>query len=201
MPAPDVPTRTAQAIERLARNASLGPPPLIEGEDGIAYNQLYRSMTEAVKPKDFIEEMWVRDIVDLSWDVLRLRRLKAKLLTYGTAAQVRGYLQNLCGASQAQKLSAELGNPSAVARVDELLSPIGHTVESVTAEVFVAMSETLERIDRMMTSAESRRNTALHEIERHRSSFAQALRRAGEEVVEAEFEDVAPGRKAQKDAA
>jgi hypothetical protein len=85
--------------------------------------------------------------------------------------------------------------------MDELLSPTGHTLESVTAEVFVAMSETLERIDRMMTSAESRRNTALHEIERHRSSFAQALRRAGEEVVEAEFEDVAPGRKAQKDAA
>jgi hypothetical protein len=88
MVAPDPSTRTAQAIERLARSASLGPPPLIEGEDGTAYNQLYRSMTVAVKPKDFLEEIWVRDIVDLSWDVLRLRRLKAQLLTYGTAAQV-----------------------------------------------------------------------------------------------------------------
>jgi hypothetical protein len=194
-------TRTAQAIERLARSASLGPPPLIEGEDGIAYNHFYGGIAGAVKPRDFIEEMWVRDIVDLSWDVLRLRRLKARLLTYGTAAQVRGYLQNLCGASQAQKLSAQLGNLSAVARVDELLSPIGHTVESVTAEVFVAMSEALERIDRMTMSAESRRNTTLHEIERRRSSFAQALRRAGEEVVEAEFEDVASDRRAQKDAA
>ncbi len=161
MAAPDLSVRTAQAIERLARTASLGPPPLIEGEDGAAYNQLHGSITAAVKPKDFIEEILARDIADLSWDVLRLRR----------------------------------------ARVDELLCATGLTVESVTAEVFVAISEALERIDRMMMSAESRRNTALREIERHRSSFAQALRRASEEVVEAEFEDVAPDRRAQKDAA
>jgi hypothetical protein len=94
------------------------------------------------------------------------------------------------------EISQELPFP-----LDELLSPTGHTVQSVTAEVFVAMSQALDRIDRMMMSAESRRNTAMHEIERHRSSFAQALRRASEEVVEAEFEDVAPDRRAQKDAA
>src|SRR5215470_1036705 len=140
MAAPDPSTRAAQALERLGRAVALGSPPLIAGEDRAAYDLLHESVTAAVKPKDFLEEIWVRDIVDLSWDVLRLRRLKAKLLTYGTAAQVRGYLQDLCGASQAQKLSAGLSNPSAVARVDELLSPTGHIVESVTAEVFVAMS-------------------------------------------------------------
>ena len=84
----DLSTRTAQAIECLGGAISLGPPPLIEGEDGTAYNQLHGSITAAVKPKDFIEEILARDIADLSWDVLRLRRLKAQLLTYGTAAQV-----------------------------------------------------------------------------------------------------------------
>jgi hypothetical protein len=201
MAAPDPPTRATQALERLGRTIALGPPPLIAGEDGAAYDLLHGSVTAAVKPKDFLEEMWVRDIVDLSWDVLRLRRLKAQILTYCTAAQVRGYLKGLCGTSQAQKLSAELGDPSVVARVDEFLSVIGHTVESVTAEVFVATSEALERVDRMTMSAESRRNATLRDIERHRSSFARALRRTSEEVVEAEFEDVAPNRRAQKDAA
>jgi hypothetical protein len=201
MAAPDPPTRATQALERLGRTIALGPPPLIAGEDGAAYDLLHGSVTAAVKPKDFLEEMWVRDIVDLSWDVLRLRRLKAQILTYCTAAQVRGYLKGLCGTSQAQKLSAELGDPSVVARVDEFLSVIGHTVESVTAEVFVTTSEALERVDRMTMSAESRRNATLRDIERHRSSFARALRRASEEVVEAEFEDVAPNQRAQKDAA
>src|SRR5258708_18300784 len=141
MAAPDPPTRVAQALERLGRTVALGPPPLIAGEDGAAYDLLHGSVTAAVKPNDFLEEMWVRDIVDLSWDVLRLRRLKPQLLTYCTAAQVRGYLKGLCGTSQAQKLSAELGDPSVVARVDEFLSVIVHTVESRTAEVFVTTSE------------------------------------------------------------
>src|SRR5258708_3286963 len=197
----DLSTHTAQAIGRLAHTASLGPPPLIKGEDGVAYNQLHGGITAAVKPKDFLEEIWVRDVVDLSWEVLRLRRLKAKLLTSCTAAQIWGYLKDLWGASQAQKLSAELGDPSVVARVDELLSARGLTVESVTAEVFVTISETVERIDRMMMNAETRRNTALHEIERHRSTLAHALRRATDGAVDGEFEDVRPSQSAQKDAA
>ena len=60
-------------------------------------------------------------------------------------------------------------------------------------------SEHLERIDRMTTKAEARRNAALHEIERRRSSMAQALRRANDDVVEAEFVDVAPDQIARKE--
>jgi hypothetical protein len=37
----DLSTRTAQAIECLGGAISLGPPPLIEGEDGTANNQLH----------------------------------------------------------------------------------------------------------------------------------------------------------------
>jgi hypothetical protein len=200
----DLSTQTAQGIERLGRTISLGAPPLIEGEDGTAYHLLHGRIAAAVKPKDIIEELWVRDIADLSWEILRLRRIKARLLTSRVAAQIRAYLESPCGASQAQKLSAEweVGEPRVSARVDELLATAcGRTVESITADVFLAMSEHLERIERMTTNAEARRNAVLREIERRRASVAQALRRASEEVVEAEFEDVKPDQRAQKDAA
>ena len=200
----DLSTRTTDAVERLGRIISMGSPPLIEGEDGAAYHLLHGRIAAAVKPKDIIEEFWMRDIADLSWEVLRLRRIKARLLTSRVAAQIRAYLESPCGASQAQKLAAEweVAEPRASARVDDLLATAcGRSVESITADVFLAMSEHLERIERMTTNAEARRNNALREIERRRSSVAQALRRASEEVVEAEFEDVAPDRRAQKDAA
>ena len=90
MAASDLSIRTAQAIERLARTASLGPPPLIEGEDGAAYNQLHGSITAAVKPKDFIEEILARDIADLSWDVLRLRKVAGGRLGGNPAATAAG---------------------------------------------------------------------------------------------------------------
>ena len=54
-----------------------GPPSLFEREDAAAYDELLERVSHAVKPKDFIEEIWVRDIVDLAWDAYRLRRLKA----------------------------------------------------------------------------------------------------------------------------
>jgi hypothetical protein len=201
----DLSAPTAQAIERLGRAVSLGPPPLIEGEDAPAYYQLRDRIAAAVKPRDILEEIWVRDIADLSWEVLRLRRLKARYLTAQVAAQIRGYLKGPCGTSQAQKLSVEweAGDPRVSARVDELLATSDSpTVESITAQVFLGLSEHFERIDRMTMNAEARRNAALRENERHRSSVAQALLRASEEeVVEAEFEDVKPDKRAQKDAA
>jgi len=49
----------------------------------------------------------------------------------------------------------------------------------------------VEQLDRMIAAAETRRNTTLREIERHRSSMAARLREAShkeERATEAEFQ-------------
>jgi hypothetical protein len=58
-----------------------GPPPLLDGESQEVYETLLARVTGTVNPKDIIEEIWVRDIVDLVWDIPRLRRLKVALLS------------------------------------------------------------------------------------------------------------------------
>ena len=58
----------------------LGPPLLLEGEDGAAYTALNQRIRDAVVPKDIIEDIWVRDVVDLVWETMRLRRFKAKFM-------------------------------------------------------------------------------------------------------------------------
>ena len=63
-------------LEIVDRLEIFGPPPLLEGEDSKAYDTLLARVSGAVKPKDIIEEIWVRDIVNLTWEILRLRRLK-----------------------------------------------------------------------------------------------------------------------------
>src|SRR5271155_4059961 len=62
------------------RLAPFGPPPLLQGEDKAAYGTLLARISSTVRPADILEEIWVRDIVDLSWDILRLRRLKVNLI-------------------------------------------------------------------------------------------------------------------------
>ena len=76
------PTLLAPSTRAIGRPGALfGSPPLIQGEDVAAYNEFHARVSAAVKPQDFLEEIWVRDVVDLSWEILRVRRLKAKLLT------------------------------------------------------------------------------------------------------------------------
>jgi hypothetical protein len=58
-----------------------GPPPLLDGESQEAYDTLLARVTGTVSPKDIIEEIWVPDIVNLVWEILRLRRLKVALLS------------------------------------------------------------------------------------------------------------------------
>jgi len=67
--------------------ALFGPPPLLEGEDAAAYDELLVRISGAVKPTDIFEEIWIREIVDLVWGAFRLRRLKANLMT---AVHIRG---------------------------------------------------------------------------------------------------------------
>src|SRR6516225_3963026 len=57
--------------------ALLGNPPLLANEDLSDYNALLNELARAVKPKDIIEWLWVKDVAYLTWDILRLRRIKA----------------------------------------------------------------------------------------------------------------------------
>jgi hypothetical protein len=57
-----------------------GPPQLLAGEDGAAYDELLARICTAVKPIDSIDEMFIADLVSLEWEVLRCRRLKSSLI-------------------------------------------------------------------------------------------------------------------------
>ena len=57
-----------------------GAPALLKREDSAAYDKLHSRISSDIDPSDVIEEIWVRDIVDLSWEILRWRRLKKEVL-------------------------------------------------------------------------------------------------------------------------
>src|SRR5258708_32949813 len=78
--------------ERAQRLALFGPPPLIEGEDAAAYDELLARICAAVKPVDVIDEMFTADVVSLEWEVLRLRRLKWSLIRERVLEALRGFL-------------------------------------------------------------------------------------------------------------
>ena len=60
--------------------ALFGVPPLLSTENPRLYREVLDRFAESVAPRNTIEWLWVKDIVDLSWEIARLRRYRALLI-------------------------------------------------------------------------------------------------------------------------
>jgi hypothetical protein len=169
-----------------------GPPPIIAGEDQAQYEAMRDQISAAVGPLDFLEEIWVYDIVNLVWETLRLRRLSAALLHSSTRQRLSKLITTSPDSSRAGKLVTNWAShePEAVAEVAATLARAGMTIDEVTVEMLALKIDEVERIDRMVAGAEARRNVALREIDRHRATLGAALRQAANAVEDAEFKEI-----------
>jgi hypothetical protein len=59
-----------------------GEPPLLSTEDPSLYWAMLDRFIECVEPKNVIEWLWVKDIVDLCWEIARLRRYRALFIEF-----------------------------------------------------------------------------------------------------------------------
>jgi hypothetical protein len=92
-------------------------------------------------------------------------------------------------AHKAEELVQEYarGEPDAVTLVHELLADAGVSMDALVADALTKKLEDIERIDRLATIAESRRNSILREIDRRRAVLGETLRRGVQEIEDAEF--------------
>src|SRR5208282_342377 len=73
-------SKSQSASKAVSRHSLFGPPPILEGEDAAAYDELFGRVCAAVKPVDVIDEMFMADVVVSEWEVLRWRRFKLNLI-------------------------------------------------------------------------------------------------------------------------
>jgi hypothetical protein len=214
--------------------ALFGPPPILEGEDAAAYDELVTRMIEDVKPRDIIEKILIRDIVDLQWQIIRLRRFGCKLLaaamTAVLASELRPLLQSGSDedetstdsgdydessgdsgdcessagpgdydeSSAAYELAKELAQdwtrrePRALTEVDRLLASVGRDIDAVMVDAFVSKLDEIQRIEYLITTDEARRNAALRELDRHRSTLAHGLREKIDQIESTEPQVIPP---------
>jgi hypothetical protein len=63
---------------KTAHDSLFWPPPLLEDENAASYEELSRRVFEFFKPHDVIEELLVRDYVDYTWHLFRLRKYETE---------------------------------------------------------------------------------------------------------------------------
>src|SRR5262245_25222137 len=187
------PTNSTSAADRSATRFNLfGPPPLIEGEDPAAYDDLLVRISATVKPADILEDIWVRDVVDFTWEIFSLRRLKANLMTVTGYKGVREVLEPIIGYSDADTLATGWAarDRSAIKQVNKILASAGLTMDAVIAQTLRENLDFVERIERMITVKESSRNAVLREIDRHRATLAHTLRGTVHQLEHAEIQAI-----------
>ena len=133
-------------------------------------------------------------MVDLVWEAQRLRRLKAGLLMKAGQQALTSVLskskdtdQGNCGrAGSIPELirAYAAGEDTAVADVEMILRRRGTDIDALMAQTLTEKLDDVERIDRLIASADARRNRALSELERRRDSFARRLRIAAQDVTD-----------------
>jgi hypothetical protein len=192
----DHPTAVSDALDRVV---TIAPAPLLPGEKQADCADVAVRVVRAAKPRDAIEGFLVRDVIDLTWEILRLPRGKAGMLRASMGAGVDLVL-GAVGYPYVQRDTLcqnwLAGDKGARKNVDTILAKAGLTIEEVTAKTFEKKIDVFEKIDRLLASAEARRNNALREIDRHRDALGGGVRRSIEEIEDAEFRDVETGEAA-----
>ena len=167
----------------------IAPPPLIRDDTAAPYAALLAHIIAEVKPHGIVEHIWVRDFVDLAFEVVRLRGLKADLMTASAGEGLRNVLRDL-GADDYFGLAKRwfAREPGAIAAVEAALATAGLGPGVVRAQALAVRIGEVEAIERMIRSAEARRDEMLRQLYRHQAELAERLRRAAaaQETSEAE---------------
>jgi len=196
--------------ERIARSSSeapnrislFGPPPLLEEEDAAAYDELAARMSSTVRPTDFIEEIWVRDLTDITWTRLRLRRMRAVFLSTEVAdkaseaatEEARSLAEaemELMKGTEKEEMDSLLHddslrweklvtqNPRAHEKLQELFESAMSKLDmdAIQAKVMVRYFDKIEQIENSIAITERRFDAIVREMDRRRLTrvhFAEA---------------------------
>ena len=149
---------------------------------------MFDRVFDAIGPTDFIEEIWVRDLVDVTWGMLRWRRVLAALLrgevweeTNNEATSLVEDQAQVMEGSEKEEMDRLLDPlltweervakyPDENKKFQELCSAAKSTLnmDLIQARVLRDNLNTIERFENLITIAQRRIAEVIHELDRHR---------------------------------
>jgi hypothetical protein len=163
----------------------LGAPPVLRTENAQTYDEIMCRLMGCLAPQDFMEQMFIKELTDCTWEMARYTRQK-------TLAMERGFWQQLKFPGQdalAKRLADQPLEPdnNGDGMIDEELAI---AVELDHARALYQSLGYHERVDKLLITATARRNNVLDQIERYRDVVGHRLRHVSDQIIEAESEPV-----------
>jgi hypothetical protein len=177
-----------------------GPPPVLDNEDPAKYHQFFALLALDLKPRSVMEWMFVNDIANIYWEIIRLRRLKSstvKLNLPSASFYVFGKrLDEIGSIPYYENVQEELiqlavlvrrdssNNPRDQKRLSLALRKVGLTNEDFHDAAAIDNLDIMDRIDAAIVKLERRRERTVQEFRSHQSIGASLSQRAFETVVD-----------------
>jgi hypothetical protein len=185
----------------------LGPAPVLSSENEKSYKEILDRLMECLAPRDFMEQLLIKQLSDCTWEMARYVRHKTlsiernyRLFREFQAKRTKALAQ--MKDARAHKLAIDepataLGRMRELEDiVDETLSDIDAILEKPAKELDHARA--LEKsmhyhlqLDQAYNTAVARRNDTLEQLDRYRRGSMKRLRKASDDIIDAEFNDVA----------
>ena len=153
-------------------------------------------MIDDIQPENNLEWLWLLDLAELSWEILRYRQLKQRILELYRDRAIEAILSRLDNPGLPTEYSKELqfhirknavdwrDDPEAAAEIEARLVRHNFNGEAVNAEVYCQAHQAFTLFNDLMRSAQNRRLALLREIN-FRRDFAKRVERLSEAYFEA----------------
>jgi hypothetical protein len=165
------------------RPTPLPPVPLLITESEDEFNQIREEFYAEIRPAGIIERMYVEEVVDLSWQILRSKRCKAGVINlafHDASADILGRLMQ-AGEDVARDW---ISYPEIAKQVETGLATYKLDGSVIIAEAIRKSSYALEGIETLVASLETRRDKALLHIAHYRCELGAMLRKASDHLIE-----------------
>ena len=151
-------------------------PHLRPGESHRDFAAIQKMMIDEVQPRSCMEWLWTLDLVELSWEILRYRRLKMRVLALDRAAAIEAIVLRVDGEGlpieampmvrqHARRAAADWRtDPQAAVDIEAHLERNGFDQIDINAQAIAQAQELFQMFDQFMQSAQNRRVQLLREI-------------------------------------
>jgi hypothetical protein len=187
--------------------ALLPKTPLLTTESADEFDRICAALSHEIRPNGIIEQMYVADIAQLAWEILRLRRCKALIISM----EVPGALEDLATQllrdpkqprfdteAKAEELANDwFARDSAKKKMAQLLNVYHLDESAIEAQAIRRSAADIELLDRLLASLESRRDKALRRIAEYRGDLGRQMRNATERIIDGKALPLEDGLKAQ----
>ena len=149
---------------------------LLPGEKQADFETIRQMMIDDIQPENNLEWLWLLDLTELSWEILRYRRLKQRIIEAYRERAIEAILLRLDGPGLSSESSEELqshikrnvadwrDDPAASAEIEARLLKHNFDDEAISAETYCQAREAFALFDDLVRSKQNRRIAIFREI-------------------------------------